>query len=136
MASPTLVAVTLAGLIGLAGCTSTPAPAKAECGDNTGHPIHACDDFFAPKSFDAKAGQAVQWQNADKGHHTVTVQKQGSTTPGDTLQDSGDLAPGASFSFTFPSPGKYDVYCKYHSQGGQAVFTGGMVMKVTVSQAG
>lgn len=63
----------------------------------------------------------------------MTVQKAGSTTPDDTLEDSGDLAPGASFSFAFPSPGTYDVYCRYHSQGGQAVFTGGMVMQVTVT---
>lgn len=131
MTSPTTIAIALAGLVGLAGCTGTNAPPG--CGDNTTHPIHACDDFFAPKSFNAPTSQAVQWKNADKGHHTVTIQKAGSTTPGDTLKDSGDLAPGATFSFTFPSPGTYNVFCRYHSQGGQAVFTGGMVMTVTVT---
>lgn len=49
----------------------------------------------------------VTWTNNDIAVHTVTAN--------DKSFDSGDIAPGASFSFTFTTPGTYPYHCIYHS---------------------
>jgi YVTN family beta-propeller protein len=62
--------------------------------------------FAFESSINVKAGQAVAWTNADSVAHTVTS---------DTgVWDSGDVAPGASFSFTFNQPGTYAYHCMHH----------------------
>jgi len=53
-----------------------------------------------------RAGSAVLWTNKDGAPHTVTA-KDGSF-------DSGNLAQGASFSFTFQKAGTYDYFCAIH----------------------
>ncbi len=65
------------------------------------------DDFaFSPATLTVTAGDTVTWTNDDAVTHTAT-----STTG---AFDSGDLAPGASFSFTFTTPGTYDYLCTPH----------------------
>jgi len=49
----------------------------------------------------------VIWTNDDSMPHTVT------STSG--AFDSGNMAPGQTFSYTFTSPGTYNYFCTYHS---------------------
>ena len=53
----------------------------------------------------------VQWTNDDNTVHTVTSQ---SGDPG-TPFNSGDLSPGATFTWDFTVPGTYYYYCAIHT---------------------
>jgi plastocyanin len=48
----------------------------------------------------------IQWNNDDTSPHTVTAN--------DASFDSGNVAPGQSFTFTFSTPGTYEYHCVYH----------------------
>ncbi|HUI01400.1 MAG TPA: cupredoxin domain-containing protein [Nitrososphaerales archaeon] len=48
----------------------------------------------------------VKWVNNDSAPHTVTAD--------DASFDSGNVAPGQSFTFTFTTPGTYQYHCVYH----------------------
>jgi plastocyanin len=56
------------------------------------------------------AGTTVRWTSHGRHVHTVTAE--------DVRWDSGDLGPGASYSYTFNQPGTYDYFCRYHSEKG------------------
>ena len=49
----------------------------------------------------------VTWENQDTFTHTVTATDGGF--------NSGDVAAGASWTYTFNSPGNFSYYCIYHS---------------------
>lgn len=51
----------------------------------------------------------VVWTNYDNFVHDVMAVSGPTTGP-----ESGDLAPGAVYSFTFTIPGNYSYYCAYH----------------------
>jgi plastocyanin len=70
------------------------------------------DISFQPRQITVKVGTTVTWTNEDPTSHTVTSGTRGNPSG---LFDSGDVAPGATFSFTFTQPGTYDYYCKIHS---------------------
>jgi len=71
---------------------------------------------FSPKEVTIKKGTTVTWTNQDSAVHTVT-----SDTP---LFDSGDLAQGKSFSYTFSTVGTFAYHCIPH----QAKMTGTIVV--------
>jgi len=58
------------------------------------------------------ANNTVTWTNNDSAHHTVTSS---SVPSGATSFNSGDLAPGATYSYTFTTPGTYTYICNYHT---------------------
>ena len=64
-------------------------------------------NFYQPANFTAKVGQSVTWINHDSAPHTVT------STSG--AFDSGNMPPGATFSFSFTQPGVYHYTCNYHA---------------------
>ena len=69
---------------------------------------------FAPATLSIVIGvnNTVEWINNDTSAHTVTSK----TVPaGATSFDSGNLAKGNVFTYTFTVPGVYTYYCKYHS---------------------
>jgi amicyanin len=70
------------------------------------HAVTVADFAFSPATLTITAGDTVTWTNDDSAVHTAT-----STTGG---FDSGDLAQGASYSFTFTEPGTYDYLCTPH----------------------
>jgi plastocyanin len=81
------------------------------------------EDFqFRPKVLVIRAGTTVKWSNKDVAVHTATS---------DTgLWDSGSLANGEEYFFTFTEPGVYPYYCIPHgAPGGQ-----GMAATVIVLQ--
>jgi len=51
-------------------------------------------------------GTTVVWQNNDTIAHTSTSKSTG--------WNSGPIAPGQSFRFTFTSPGTFDYFCTIH----------------------
>jgi plastocyanin len=61
---------------------------------------------FDPAELSIPAGTTVQFVNADTRPHTVTAD--------DGSFDSGSMKAGATFSFTFNTPGDIDYYCDFH----------------------
>ena len=62
---------------------------------------------FSPATLTVKAGTTVTWTNNDSTTHTVTS---------DTgVFNSGNLAPNATFSYTFSTAGTYAYHCSIHS---------------------
>ena len=64
------------------------------------------DIAIDPTSLTVKAGYTVTWTNNDSfAHHLV----------GDNGEfDSGDMAGGGTFSFTFATPGTVAYHCSIH----------------------
>lgn len=67
---------------------------------------------FAPKELTVTVGTTVTWKNEDSVAHTVTAGQRGSPSG---LFDSGELAPGETFSFTFSQAGTYPYFCAAHA---------------------
>ncbi|MCL5072112.1 MAG: cupredoxin family copper-binding protein [Actinobacteria bacterium] len=65
------------------------------------------NNTFKPDSLTIKVGDTVTWINKDSYDHTATS-KTGEF-------DSGNLANGAKFSFTFEKEGTYDYICTLHT---------------------
>jgi len=64
------------------------------------------DSSFKPDSLAVDSGATVTWKNQDNFAHTVT-----SDTP---VFDSGNLASGGSFPFTFHQKGIFPYHCNLH----------------------
>lgn len=66
---------------------------------------------YAPDKVTVVIGvnNTVTWTNDDIVAHTVT------SVSGNGTVSSGNLAPNATFTYTFSSAGTYDYYCEYHS---------------------
>lgn len=64
---------------------------------------------YSPSTIKVVIGvnSTVTWVNQDTAIHTVTAT--------DKSFDSGDIKPGASFTFTFTTPGTYTYGCIYHA---------------------
>lgn len=94
--------VVLAMLVGCAG-------AKSGSG---GSSVSIKGFAFEPASLKVARGSTVIWTNRDSVDHTITG-------PG---FDSGQVVPGATFSYTFDKAGTYDYSCGIHpSMKGQVV---------------
>jgi len=64
------------------------------------------DDRFDPPTLTVPSGTTVRWVNNGIRNHTVT-----SAT---NDWDSGDLAPGQSYSATFKTPGVHEYFSQHH----------------------
>lgn len=62
---------------------------------------------FSPASVSVKAGSTVTWTNNDSVAHTVTADS-------GSGPNSGSLAPGKSYSFTYTSAGTFAYHCSVH----------------------
>lgn len=74
---------------------------------------------FRPESLAVPAGTTVTWKQTDAGTHTVTsgTVTQGAgdvTTAPDGRFDSGNIATGATFEFTFDEAGTFPYFCAVH----------------------
>ena len=76
---------------------------------------------YEPAAVTISAGQAVRWRNTSALIHTVTadpskaMQAANVRLPaGANAFDSGDVAPGESFTWTFTEPGEYRYVCIPH----------------------
>ena len=101
--------------------TSAGAPAPitaASTGVNVGEVVVALLAYSPAKS-EVKAGATVTWLQKDPGAHTVTSGTVEQNPAGVTKQpdgrfDSGNIATGKSFSFTFKDAGTYTYFCALH----------------------
>ena len=75
------------------------------------------DNAFSPQQLAIKPGDTVVWTNTGKSNHTVAG------IDSVLLWDSGNLAPGQQFKYTFDQPGVY----KYHD-GIHATTTGEIIV--------
>lgn len=131
MSPRTPIAVAVAGLLLLAGCgtaartpaaapTSVAAPAmpsmtmpmsapassgavQAPVGGNA---VSIQNFAFAPANLTVKVGTEVTWTNADEDPHTVVAK--GGQFKSEVLQT------GATYTFTFTTPGTYEYLCSIH----------------------
>jgi len=91
--------VSALGLAAALGATATAAEAPTR---DVTMPGKAYD----PPHITVLTGTTVTWRNGDSGNHTVTADAD--------AFDSGYLAPGGSFSFTFAKQGHYAYHCVIH----------------------
>ena len=61
---------------------------------------------FQPSRIEIAAGTTVAWTNNDQVEHTVTAI--------DRSFDSGNMAPGTTWRYTFTKPGTYQFFCVVH----------------------
>jgi LPXTG-motif cell wall-anchored protein len=105
--------------LGLAGRSALAAPAQQSM------TIEMQDFQFAPKTVTIVAGTTVNWSNPGAAPHTTTSEA--------GLWDSGQKAPGESFSFTFTQAGTFAYYCTLHGARGGVGMAGTII--VTAAQA-
>jgi len=97
---------------------ATPSPAAAAATTDTTNPgsaapaagavaVSIANYAFDPATLEVAAGTTVTWTNNDTVPHTVTAT--------DKSFDSGNLAPGATFSHTFATAGSFEYICQYHA---------------------
>ncbi len=117
--------------IRLAACAAVLAVTGAACGSDDSTDRGAVESpasastitlkliAFQPTQVEIPVGETVTWRQDDVASHTVTsgrVEGSGGTvtaTP-DGRFDSGNIAKGQNFQFTFPEPGQFAFYCAIH----------------------
>ena len=71
---------------------------------------------FDPSTRIVQSGAIVQWVNHDTLTHTVVLD-----SGPDSLFDSGDILPGASFTHHFGALGTYAYHCRIHGSPGSGM---------------
>lgn len=76
---------------------------------------------FAPTAVTINSGETVEFSNISTFTHTVStvadsvIEQQAVKLPaGAAAFDSGPIAPGATFTHTFTTPGTYQYFCQPH----------------------
>ena len=107
-----------------AGCTAPStqpqqAATSPPAATGSGNTIVIQNFAFSPATLTVPSGTTVTWTNNDSPTHTIT------SDAGDPVDfSSGSLAPGASYQFTFTTPGTYAYHCSIHpSMKGTVVVT-------------
>lgn len=81
--------------------------------------------YYAPEKLTVKAGDTVEWVNNGDTIHSVSTEaanaqnaKDVSLPSGAKPFDSGFVAPGGKYDYTFTVPGTYHYFCLPHEQAG------------------
>ena len=72
------------------------------------HDVSISGSAFSPMNLQVHVGDTVRWTNQDGFAHTVD------STDGGPL-DSGSMAQGAVYSFTFDEAGTFAYRCEFHA---------------------
>jgi len=83
-------------------CAPKQAPPSVSQSNNT---VEIKNFAFNPPAITIKKGQTITWTNNDSASHTIT-------STGNF--DSGVIAPGGQWSFTFNQTGTFDYICTIH----------------------
>ena len=105
---PQLITVTAensAGSVSTTYATTIVPPAVAGVTD-----ISIIDFAFQPQAITITVGSSVRWINTGLFTHTTT-----SDVGSSQVWNSGELAPGGTFTQTFNTPGVYTYHCEIHS---------------------
>ena len=104
------LAVTAATLLGACGSgasvSSTTSPAATPNATSTADAVTIKGFAFNPPAVTVKVGQTVTFTNQDSQPHTATAD-------GGSF-DAGSIAPGASASHRFDTPGQFAYHCSFH----------------------
>jgi plastocyanin len=105
----------------------TAAALLAACSPDSGEPpvvVMGDPSTYSPAVLTVPAGTRIIWLNGDTRAHTVSDGAalagagdgagQARLASADTLE-SGDIQPGATWSYTFSEPGTYLYACRYHA---------------------
>ena len=91
----------------------TPSPVPAPGGGGPSTPVSIPmgaevlgNRAFSPDTLNVAAGTTVMWTNNDAVSHT--------TTSNTNAWNSGIVAPGGTYSFTFQTAGSYQYHCAIH----------------------
>ena len=106
----------LSGIAAICGMTVAFVAFTATTLAQSTHEVAIDDDRFSPATIEIEVGETVVWTNRGREVHTTTS---------DGAWDSGDIRPGAEFSFTFTRAGTYDYVCQYHPEMRGRVVVGG-----------
>ncbi len=116
LASILILSVTLIGLA-FYGCgDSSTDPGYNENGNENGetpglNEVWMQGQNFTPSNIEVEVGTTITWENRSDETHTVTS---GSSGNHDGNFDSGNIAPGGEYSYTFTEVGEFDYYCIPH----------------------
>ena len=102
----------------LTACSSGDATTSKTTASSTssGNTVSIANFAFSPATLPIPAGTTVTWTNNDSTTHTVTSDN--------GVFDSGNLAPNATFSYTFSNAGTFAYHCSIHTS-----MTGKIVVK-------
>jgi plastocyanin len=101
-----MTSIGCSGTTAMTGMTTSATSGTAST-SATGTDVTIQSNSFNPDSLTIKVGDTVTWTNKDSYDHTVTS---------DTAAfDSGGIASGATFSFTFNAEGTYSYHCSIHT---------------------
>lgn len=107
-----------AGMLGLAGCTSS----GNQGGGGTGNSVTVGPDgnlTFEPSELTVKTGTTVSWSwDSDRHNIMVESQPQGANWKGTDGGESKLYNTGYDYEFTFETPGTYEYYCAPHRSAG------------------
>jgi len=103
------MAISAASLV-LAGCkddsNNSYSSNTGNGGNNTPNTVSMSYNSFSPGTITIQANTTITWRNNDGVTHTSTSDSTGWNT--------GDIAPGASATTTFNTPGTFRYHCTYH----------------------
>ncbi|MHB1377132.1 MAG: cupredoxin domain-containing protein [Candidatus Humimicrobiaceae bacterium] len=108
-----IIALPLAGCSGSGGTAATKTTATstetttASTTGAGGQAVLIKSNAFDPASLTIKVGDTVTWTNNDSYAHTVTSDN--------GAFDSGSMAGGGTFSFTFKTAGTFSYHCSIHT---------------------
>lgn len=105
-----------AGIVGCGSSSSSTAPTGSNSSGGTtttGSPVSIVNGAsvltttaYNPNPISVSVGGTVTWTNNDRTTHTSSADGGG--------WNSGNIAPGASFSHTFPAAGSFPYHCAIH----------------------
>jgi len=90
----------------LAVCSCSKSSGSKPPNTFSGASVNIQNFAFFPDTIRIKAGSTVRWTNMDGMPHTAT-----SLT---SIFNSGSIAPGSAFDFTFATAGTYTYHCTIH----------------------
>ncbi|MDP9046755.1 MAG: cupredoxin family copper-binding protein [Bacteroidota bacterium] len=97
--------VVLSGIIFIYSCSkgyNSPMPT----GNGPAASVSIVNMAFSPDTLKIKAGTTVSWMNNDGMAHTVTSDV--------SLFNSGNMAVGVTYKYTFSAAGTYSYHCAIH----------------------